>query len=204
MKKMLFLLISLLPITGCSPMATLMVPDEQIAAGPTAKPAEATIIFIRPAQHGAVIDSAVFLLEDNAEEFIGKLGYEEGVSTSVKPGEHLFMVTDQNINHPRFMKAEVEAGKSYYAVVSPRGWPAIIFALVPVKSNSSFKFGHGDLPGWLESTVWVKKGPEADSWFKKNKGRIHSVRIDGYKAWLNVPESQDPQFLLSRQDAFRR
>lgn len=204
MKKILFALLFILPLAGCSPMASLMVKDERMGSGPVATDGKATVVFIRPSYHGDVIDAGVFMLNKDDETFIGKVGSHEGVSVAVEPGEHLFMVTDQNIHYRRLMKANVEAGKVYYAVVSPRGWPAIIFALLPVKADPSSYFKHSDLPGWLDATVWVKKAPSADSWFKGAKARVHAARSAAQTDWLATGKDLDHTLALDTGDAYTR
>lgn len=202
MKKMAFILPFLLIISGCSQMSSLMVKDERINTRPVVSSNYATIAFIRPSFHGHILDAAVFMLTDEGEEFVGKVGYEEGVTVYVKPGEHMFMSVDQNINYPRLMKAQVEAGKTYYAVVSPNGWPVIIFSLVPVKNDTSFKFNHANLPEWLDSTDWVRKTSKADEWFNSVKKRVHDARVGAYNDWMSSGGDTDPQLFMTRSDAY--
>ncbi len=204
MRKIVSYLLLVLAISACSPLAEVMVKDEQVSGNMVATSGKATISFIRPGFHGQAIDSAVFLLTSSGEEFIGSVGYEQGVSISVPPGEHLFMATNQNVQYPRLMEAKLEAGKSYYAVVSPRGWPMIIFALVPVKNGNGYKYTHSELNDWLASTTWVKKSPAADEWFNKEKNRIHDARVAAYNDWLSSGQNMDIQFQLLPRDAYQR
>jgi hypothetical protein len=183
-------------------MSSLMVEDKRINTTPVVSSKYATIAFIRPSFHGHLLDAGIFALTDEGEDFVGKVGYQEGVAISVKPGEHMFMSVDENINFPRLMKAQVEAGRTYYVVVSPNGWPVIIFSLVPVKKDKGFKFNHANLSDWLASTDWVRKTSKADEWFNTVKHKVHDARIGAYNDWMSSGRDVDPQLLMNKKDAY--
>jgi hypothetical protein len=104
------------------------------ADAPGAAPADAAIVvFMRPSALGAAIKSTVYDVTDGKQEFIGIVSYKDKVAYVAKPGKHLFMVVAENGD---FLDAELEAGKTYYVVISPRYgvWKAR-FGFRPVRND---------------------------------------------------------------------
>ena len=89
-----------------------------------------------------------------------------------------------------FMNAEAQAGRTYYANVSPRMglWKAR-FALDPVRrqdlDGEAFKNDFKD-------TRWVAKTAATEEWFSANRSSVQSKRAEYYADWVKKPDSERP------------
>lgn len=160
------------------------------ADAPGAAPADAAIVvFLRPSALGAAIKASLYDVTEGAQEFIGIVSYKDKIAYVAKPGKHLFMVVAENGD---FMEAELEAGKTYYAVISPRYgvWKAR-FGLRPVRNdpNAEFSLQKPEFAKWMEKTRWVKRGPGADAWYEDKKASITGKRVQYLDKWNKRPDS---------------
>jgi len=85
-------------------------------------------------------------------EFIGTLAVHEGLSVRVPPGEHYFLAG--NIGKT-LLKADVEAGKRYYAWLDLGTWVGRV-RLTPVARSES-----KNLEKWLDEVTWVDLAPDS-------------------------------------------
>ena len=84
--------------------------------------------------HGCfAIQSTVFDVTDDAPRMVGIVSAKTKIAYEVAPGEHHFMVVSEAAD---FMRADLAAGKTYYALVTPRMgvWRAR-FSLLPPNRN---------------------------------------------------------------------
>ena len=88
----------------------------------------------------------------NENGFVGTLGADEAVSIAVPPGTHFFLAGNTGTT---LLKAEVEAGKRYYAWLD-YGKMLGRVRLTPVSLSQS-----GDLQKWLKRTKQVALDPQA-------------------------------------------
>ncbi|MDH3613208.1 MAG: hypothetical protein OEU90_00350 [Gammaproteobacteria bacterium] len=88
----------------------------------------------------------------NEHGFVGTLGANEAVSIAVPPGTHFFLAGNVGTT---LLKAEVAAGKRYYAWLD-YGKMLGRVRLTPVSSSQS-----GELQGWLKKTKQVELIPQA-------------------------------------------
>lgn len=153
-------------------------------------PDKARIIFLRPSAFGWLIDAPVFYLNGDEEQLLGISTYGTRIDHMVAPGKHLYMVIGESAD---FMEAEVEAGKTYYALVTPRMgvWKAR-FSLHPVHRESSFEFNlqHKEFSGWLNGAKPISLLPTALDWQRKNQASIDEKRAEDYPEWLEKPEQE--------------
>jgi hypothetical protein len=84
--------------------------------------------------------------------FVGTLGANEAVSIALPPGTHFLLAGNVGTS---LLKAEIEAGKRYYAWLD-YGKMLGRVRLTPIASSQS-----GDLQGWLRKTKQVKLDPQA-------------------------------------------
>ena len=185
---------ALLLLGGCAmkpstegAMSKMMQPMATVAEQ---APDKARIIFLRPSAFGWLIDAPVFYLNGDEEQLLGISTYGTRIDHMVAPGKHLYMVIGESAD---FMEAEVEAGKTYYALVTPRMgvWKAR-FSLHPVHRESSFEFNlqHKEFSGWLNGAKPVSLLPSALDWQRKNQTSIDEKRAEDYPEWLKKPEKE--------------
>ena len=98
--------------SGCSASSKYMVP----AAAPTGgAPADkALVYFMRPSNFGGAIRMGLF---DGEKKFLGHALPESYWTLEMDPGEHWIYGYAENLT---VLKADLEAGKSYYVVARPR------------------------------------------------------------------------------------
>lgn len=163
----------------------------------------ARIIFMRPSNHGPSIDSAVFQVDGDKQEMLGAVAAGKKIAVQVTPGQHRFMVVNQNVRNADFMDANVEGGKTYYVLVSPRGYPGIFFGLVPLKNSpadSKFSRNGESFSRWNADTDLMKMTAQGDTWAQENAALIRSMRNSSYAEWVKNPESTTPPKVLAPVD----
>jgi len=120
----------------------------QSASEPIAPDAEHGVITIFRRKEADKIDLGVW----NEQGFVGTLGANEAVSIAVTPGTHFFLAGNVGTS---LLKAEVEAGKRYYAWLD-YGKMLGRVRLTPVSTSES-----KELQKWLKKTTQVALNPQA-------------------------------------------
>jgi len=169
-----------------------MVPDQQASYIPGEN--ESVIIFMRPQTLGFAIQSTVFDISTDENKLVGIVSAKKKVAYKTKPGKHLFMVVGENAD---FMQADLDAGKTYYALVHPRigVWKAR-FSLGAVKNN----FDQKKLNGWLAICKYTENTEKSYKWAEQNAQSIQNKRVNYLKKWNNKPDSNKP--MLNPEDGF--
>ena len=178
-------------LSGCAGSVKNMQPFAGDQATIVPEPEKAMIVFMRPSTLGFAIQSSVFRVTEEAPEIVGIVAAKAKVAYQVDPGEHLFMVIGESAD---FMSAEVEAGKTYYALVTPRmgAWKAR-FSLKPVARPDQ---NRAQLDEWLGACDWVEKIPATDSWAAENIADIQDKQARYYAEWMKKNEADRPRLTL--------
>ena len=115
--KSIFIVLCIgLALSGCASKYMQPVgPERELIYEPSES--EAVIIFMRPSAFGGAVQSTVFDVTTGENILVGIVSSKAKVAHKTTPGEHIFMVVGESAD---FMGAEVEAGKKYYALVTPR------------------------------------------------------------------------------------
>ena len=189
---------ALLALAGCQ--SSLMTKSDKPLA--VAGGTQAQIVFMRPSMFGGAIQSTVYKVDpdQNGQQFIGVVSSHTEVSYSVAPGDYLFMVISENAD---FMDAHVEAGKTYYALVSPRpGWWKARFSLLPIHNDPKAEYStqSSDFAGWQSSCALVERTAQADQWYTDNKESVDSKRSDYLKEWNGRTAADKADLVLKRED----
>lgn len=173
-KTLLFLVgVAFLGLTGCA--SKLMQPVTPAAMNDSVSLNESAIVFFRATNFGGAIQAPVI---EAAED--GKINFVAVVSAATKylhrtsPGKHLYVVGGES---SEMLEADMEAGKTYYAYVSPRMglWKArFVFTPVPDVTDESFK---KDL-AWCN---WVQNTPDGEQWFLENQQSLREKCADALK-----------------------
>jgi len=191
-RALLFTGIFMLLISGCASQHMRPAgPDAAASYAPGQD--QATVIFMRPSSVGGAIQSSVFDVTGSENNLIGIVSYKTKVAYKVAPGEHLFMVIGESAD---FMKAVLDAGKIYYALVTPRigVWKAR-FSLKPVHKDelNSEKFND-----WNSSCEFVENTDASFQWAKEEMEGIQEKRTSYFEKWMKKPEADRP--VLQRED----
>ena len=187
--KIRILVILLFAFTGCvrrhwgvSPVATTMPPPTEEAA---------VIVFLAPRGRPA----PVFEVFDDRDEFIGFVDRNTKVARRIPPGTHLFMVVGESAD---FLRADVAAGKTYYARAVPRmGWWVARFSLLPIKAAelSSERFAE-----WEREAQLVEKNARADTWVEPRMVRIANKRQANLAKWKRKSAEALERYTLRPED----
>jgi hypothetical protein len=180
-----------LVLSGCAGTVKNMQTFGGDPASITPEPGKAMMVFLRPSTLGFAIQSSVFRVDVESQDIVGIVAAKAKVAYQVDPGEHLFMVVGESAD---FMYADVEAGKTYYALVTPRmgAWKAR-FSLAPVARPDQDRT---QLDEWLGECSWVEKSPETEAWAAENKVDIEDKKTRYYLKWMEKDEADRPRLTL--------
>lgn len=150
------------------------------------------IIFMRPSNVGGAISSALFEVNNSGQDtLIGIIGPNEKMTYYTTPRNNKqFMVISENAD---FMDANLEAGKVYYAIVTPRMgvWRAR-FSLHPFKraaKESEFQLNSEDMTDWLNECQFVIPNEASYTWAANNASSINTKKTEYLVKWQRMPES---------------
>lgn len=178
-----------LVLSGCATSSKMrMVPPERVASA--VDEGKAMVVFMRPSNFGGLIQSSVFEIKNGNPELIGIVSANTKVSYQLEPGSYLFMVIGESAD---FMSAELEANKTYYALVTPRMglWKAR-FSLEPIHST---ELDSAELNEWLEECEWVENTPASDAWARENMDSIRSKHREYHADWMEKADTDRPKLL---------
>ena len=166
-------------LAGCAGTVKNMQTFEGDEAVFVPQEGKAMVVFMRPASLGYAIQSSVFDVVDDEPQLVGIVAAKTKVAYQVDPGERLFMVVGESAD---FMSADLEAGKTYHALVTPRmGWLKARFSLKPVSNEDRTA---GKLADWDKACKWVVKSPESDAWAANNIGSVRGKQGRNQAKWL--------------------
>lgn len=160
---------------------------------------KAVIVFLRPSGYGGGVQSSVYDVS-KGQEFVGIVSAGTKVAHAVTPGKYLFMVIGENAD---FMDAEVEAGKTYYVLVSPRtGFFKARFSLLPIHSDSAAKYSVQSerFAAWQRDTYWVEPGASAQQWYAGAKKSVDQKRITYLRKWRARSAADKAELYLHARD----
>ena len=174
--------------SGCSTSYMKVVPSERAVFKPEQD--KAMMVFMRATAYGGAIQSSVFEIIDDKALLVGIVSAKKKVACSIAPGEHLFMVIGENAD---FMSANVQAGKAYYALVTPRmGMWKARFSLKPIKQE---ELQSKDFKKWQNSCKWVENTPKSIQWAESNMNSILKKYQKYYPKWMDKSESARPRLM---------
>lgn len=143
---------------------------------------KALLVFMRPSGMGFAVQSTVFDVTDDAPRMVGVVSAKTKLAYDVAPGEHHFMVVGEAAD---FMRAELVAGKTYYALVTPRMgvWKAR-FSLRPV---AKMELAGDQFREWFDDCRWVENTPGSTQWFADNRDSILEKQREYWGEWHAKP-----------------
>jgi hypothetical protein len=175
----LLTLVGTLLLTGCS---SIMQPVDNpaIQASPDDR---AQVVFMRSAFTGKAIDASLYDVTDGKTQFVGILSNDTKIAYPVAPGHRVFMVVSEAAD---FLEAELVAGKTYYALVTPRmGMWKARFSLWPVSRDpkAEYSWQSSDFKDWISDTQLVTNSPKSLGWFQQHKSDVEAKRVEYWPVW---------------------
>jgi hypothetical protein len=171
--------------------------DEQ---NPQPAEGKALVVFLRASGYGAAIASSVYVAPDDSTTFLGVLKYKDKLAVQMEPGQHRFMVIAENAD---FLDATLDAGKTYYVLISPRMgvWKAR-FSLFPIHASSDDEYNvqSKDFKEWIERCAWIQMAPAAEAWYAGNKANIEEKKADYLKKWNVMAPADRAELVLKAED----
>lgn len=180
----------LLALTGCG--STAMIKSDKAVK---VNQGEATIVFMRASMLGAAITAAVYDVTEPESKFIGLIDHSSKLAYSVTPGEHTFMVVSEAAD---FMKVTASAGKTYYALVTPRpgAWRAR-FSFKPLRQAD---LNGPDFPKWDSGTQLMENSPKSEAWAAHNASSVNAKRASYWAEWSGKAAVQQDSQTLREED----
>lgn len=151
---------------------------------------KASIVFMRPSTLGYAIASSVFEMRDGRDVFLGHVPAKRKLVHHADPGPVRFMVVSEAAD---FLQAELEAGRTYYVLVTPRFgvWRAR-FSLRPVTSS---ELGGTEFREWFDECVWVEATDEARDWARRSAASVAEKKKEYLRKW--EPRTDKPTLRAS-------
>lgn len=195
--SLLIYCLAAITLTGCA--SGLMRPaDPKI---PTASDTKANVVFMRSSIVAGAIGVELFEVINGDLKFIGQLPSGHKIVYETTPGEKVFMAYGTAAD---FMRANVEAGKTYYSIVRPN-WGTGGFAPTPVRTNLSepHNIKSPEFTSMVSSTDRIEANEDAPSWFKENKARYQEIYKEYWARWLRKSEDEKGQRTINLEDGVR-
>ncbi len=189
---LVLVLAAFLPLVGCkssgmrpSGEAALMVPTAD----------SAIVVFMRPATFGGAIQSVVYEATTPNHSMVGIVSSGTKVAYRTPPGEHMFMVVSESAD---FLRATLDAGKTYYVLVTPRMgvWRAR-FSLKPVRAAD---FDTSRFKSWDRSTKLYQNTDASQAWAVNNAPSVQKRRDEAQPRWHNKPDDDKADATLLASD----
>ncbi|MBD8526735.1 hypothetical protein [Pseudomarimonas arenosa] len=194
----LFLALLTLAVGSADARSKKMLESAEQSPQPAA--GKALVVFLRSSFVGSAIQSSIYQVEGDFQEFLGIVSNKTRIATEVEPGQHRFMVIAENAD---FLEAEVEAGKTYYVLISPRpgAWKAR-FSLLPIRNDAAAKYNlhSADFKKWMKKTTRVEIGPDAQAWFEENQASITDKRVKYLQKWNDKSKEELAELTLNAND----
>jgi hypothetical protein len=179
-----------LAAAGCAGTIKNMREVPPDAAAPAPAPGKALVVFMRPSGFAAGIQSSVFSMKEDKPQIVGILAAKAKVAWQADPGMHLFMVVGESGD---FMTADLVAGRTYYALITPRMgvWKAR-FSLAPI---SKPQLGIEEFKEWFDTTRWVAPDESTAAWGHDNYPSIQEKFTAYYPKWMEKAPADRPALL---------
>jgi hypothetical protein len=162
---------------------------------PVIKQGESMMVFMRSSFVGSAISASVFDVSGPETKFIGIVNNGTKIAYPVKPGKHVFMVVSEAAD---FLEADVAAGKTYYAMVTPRmGMWKARFSFRPVRQN---ELSGSEFAGWNSGTHFVVNSPDTLNWATSNAADVMSKRTQYWPEWSSKPAADRATQTLNQED----
>ncbi|MEX0830206.1 MAG: hypothetical protein WD032_08170 [Nitrospirales bacterium] len=158
------------------------------------------VVFFRSSSLGAAISASLYDITQGEPEFIGIMENDTKIAYATSPGKHIFMVVSEAAD---FLKADLESGKMYYAIVTPRFgvWKAR-FSLRPIRRDGTTDYNTTteDFEEWMEDTELVVNTEESHQWFQSNLSDIKAKQAEYWLKWQQKSDAEKAEVTLRTSD----
>ena len=138
---------------------------------------KAMVVFLRPSTESGTA-SPVYELRSGEDTFIGFVPPRSKLTYVTRSGKTRFMVVSEAAD---FMEAELEAGKTYYTLVTERrGYWKPGFSLSPVKAAA---FETAEVTDCLNKCRLVENSDASHAWAKRNLPSIQKRKANSLGEW---------------------
>jgi hypothetical protein len=193
-------ILSLFAFCLCASSFAGIYDDAPVKPGPD----QALVVFLRPSNYGARNWAALYDTQgENKNEFLGLLYGNQKIAAVLPAGDRVLMVNSKETLD--FLKAKLEAGKTYHVIVRPRmGAFGARFSMTAVHKADVETDQHKD---YYAQCRWVGKMDnikphERDMWVSRSARRLEARRKEGYDRWLTGDEASAPHRNLAPEDGF--
>ena len=167
-------------LSGCVNNPMTPVADQTLQQAP----ADAVqVVFMRDAYTGKAIIASLYDVTDGKTQFVGVMANGTKIVYPTTPGKHTFMVVSEAAD---FMEADLQAGKTYYALVTPRMglWKAR-FSLWPISNEpgAAHSLQSKNFKEWVEDTDLVTNSPKSLAWYERVKASVEKKRAEYWPVW---------------------
>ena len=163
-----------------TPVSTASTPD-----------APSRVIFMRVSKQSSSTQALLFdVTEPGAPKLIGNVGPASKLSYSLKAGLYTFMALGDTAE---FMQATILGGKTYYALVIPRGG-ATRFSVEPIRQN---ELGGKEFAGWDKGTKTMSGSAVSASY---DAAAAAEKRGRYWQEWSKKSETQRAELTLNAED----
>lgn len=181
MKKLTYLVaVFALFLTGCA-STSMKVAEKQTISKPAAT--ESQVVFMRSAFLGQAIAGSLYEVKGDDLVFIGLINNNTKIAYNTTPGKHTFMVIGEAAD---FLEADLTAGKTYHALVTPRmgAWSAR-FSLWPMskRADAEHKLNSEEFDKVFAKAKLVEMNPESEAWYAKAKADVVKKKDKYLPVW---------------------
>lgn len=190
--KYLFGLLVLMTVAGCaSPKMTRVAPPPEVTSPSSDK---AVVVFLRPSDFGGAIQSSVFDMTAD-DKLVGIVSANTMVAYETAPGDRMFMVIGESAD---FMRAHLDPGKTYYALVRPRVgvWKAR-FSFRPIRGN---ELDGKEFKNWIGQCHYVENTELSLRWADDHRGSIQAKKQEYLPVWESKSEAARREQTLFAED----
>jgi hypothetical protein len=185
-----FLATVALAATGCAGSIKNMRELPVDTPWPRPAPGKALVVFMRPSGNGFGIQSSVFSMRRGQPQVIAIVAAKAKVAWQADPGKHLFMVVGESGD---FMSADLAAGRTYYALVTPRmGMMKARFSLRPIAKQ---QLRTAETEEWIADTRWVAPDASTTEWARENSASIQEKYAEYFPRWMEKAPADRPALL---------
>ena len=176
----ILLIASTLALAGC---ASTPMKEASTQTIPQARADESQVVFMRSSFLGSAISASLYDVSKGEPKFIGIIDNGTKIAYPSEPGKRVFMVVSEAAD---FMEANLQPGKTYYSLVTPRmGMWKARFSLWPIRNDGTTEYNTGTeaFKGWLTGTKLVENSPETLAWNTANIDSVKSKYAEYWAVW---------------------
>lgn len=158
------------------------------------------VVFLRSSMVGKFIKSTIYEVTNGETKFIGIMANKKRITYKTTPGKHTFMVVSEAAD---FMEAELEGGKRYYSIVTPRmgAWKAR-FSMWPIRNDGASKYhvGSKDFSKWMKKSKDHVPGDKDFKWYEKHQESVEKKKDKYWPVWLEKTPDELAERTLKPED----